>query len=45
MRFAAGLLPDLAQPIYMISGLMWFAAFLGFVAIYGPMLLKPKLQG
>jgi uncharacterized protein involved in response to NO len=43
-RVFAGMLPDMAQGLYMAAAMLWVAAFLGFVLIYGPMLLRPKRQ-
>lgn len=39
-RLAAGLWPGL--PLVELAGLCWIAAFGGFAALYGPMLLSPK---
>lgn len=41
-RFIAGFTEEFIQPLYLASGLLWVAAFLGFTLLYGPMLLKPK---
>jgi uncharacterized protein involved in response to NO len=40
VRLAAGLWPTLATELHAIAGLGWIAAFGGFVAIYGPLLMK-----
>ncbi len=45
LRVGASLLPALYQPLLMISGIAWIAAFLGFAAVYGPMLLRPRPDG
>lgn len=42
-RVAAGFRPDLAATLHAVSGTCWIAAFAGFVLIYGPMLLRPKV--
>jgi uncharacterized protein involved in response to NO len=42
LRLGAGLVPGLAWPFYMASGLFWIAAFGGFLALYGPHLLRAK---
>jgi uncharacterized protein involved in response to NO len=43
-RVVAGIVPDLAQGLYTVSGVLWCGAFLAFVLSYGPMLLRPKQQ-
>lgn len=40
-RFAAGTIPDLNH----VAGILWLAAFGGFVLIYGPLLLRPRPEG
>ncbi|WP_299655775.1 NnrS family protein [uncultured Jannaschia sp.] len=42
VRFGAGLWPAAASGLHAVSGTLWIAAFAGFAAIYGPMLLRPK---
>lgn len=42
-RVATGFVPEFATPLLTISGMSWLAAFTSFVAIYGPMLLSPRL--
>jgi uncharacterized protein involved in response to NO len=42
LRFSAGAWPQLAAELYQLSGLLWIAAFFGFAAIYGPMLMRPR---
>lgn len=42
-RLAAAALPDLMAPLLGLSGAAWLAAFGGFVLIYGPKLLSPRL--
>ncbi|MBK8210561.1 MAG: NnrS family protein [Rhodospirillales bacterium] len=44
-RVLATLLPDYWEPLMWISGSAWIAAFAGFVAIYGPMLIRPRIDG
>jgi uncharacterized protein involved in response to NO len=44
-RLAAGVWPQIAAETYQLSGLLWLAAFAGFVAIYGPMLARPGAKG
>lgn len=43
-RVCAGHWPDLASQLYAVSAAFWISAFVGFVAIYGALLLKPKPQ-
>lgn len=43
-RCAAGFWPDVASELHMIAALCWIVAFGGFAAIYGPMLLRPKMM-
>ncbi|MBL8659533.1 MAG: NnrS family protein [Rhodospirillales bacterium] len=45
LRVAASLLPAFYHPLLMTSGLAWLAAFLGYAAVYGPMLLRPRPDG
>lgn len=44
-RFWAGLAPGAAMTLFAVSGLLWCAAFLGFAAIYGPILLRRRPAG
>jgi uncharacterized protein involved in response to NO len=41
-RIAAPFAGNATMGVLMLSGVAWIAAFLGFVAIYGPMLLTPR---
>lgn len=41
IRIAAGLWPVGASFFYTVSAMLWIAAFAGFVAIYGAVLVKP----
>jgi uncharacterized protein involved in response to NO len=41
----APLFSGLTTYLLMLSGFAWSAAFLGFVAVYGPMLLRAKHTG
>jgi uncharacterized protein involved in response to NO len=41
-RLAAPLLPQLYLPLLGAAGLAWAAAFGGFAAVYGPMLVSPR---
>jgi uncharacterized protein involved in response to NO len=43
-RVAAALLPDAMLPLLWVAGVAWVAAFGGFLAAYGPMLLRPPLR-
>lgn len=43
-RFAAVAAPDAAPPLLDVSAGCWAAAFLGFAARYGGMLVRPKLR-
>ncbi len=45
LRVGASVLPAFYQPLLMTSGIAWIAAFLGFAAVYGPMLLRPRPDG
>jgi uncharacterized protein involved in response to NO len=40
-RVGAGLWPGAAAGLHAAAGLLWIAAFGGFAAIYGPLLLRP----
>lgn len=42
LRLAGPLLPDLMADLLVASAACWFAAFAGFVLLYGPMLAGPK---
>lgn len=41
-RIGAGAWPEAAGTLHSLSGASWIAAFAGFAAIYGPMLLRPR---
>ena len=41
-RVVGGLSPFACQPLLIVSGGLWSAAFLAFVIGYGPMLLTPR---
>ncbi|MFO1060133.1 MAG: NnrS family protein [Dongiaceae bacterium] len=41
-RVAAALLPSQTLPLLWVAGVAWLAAFGGFLAAYGPMLLRPR---
>jgi uncharacterized protein involved in response to NO len=41
-RICAGVWPEAAGVLHSLSGASWIAAFAGFAAIYGPMLLRPR---
>ncbi len=43
-RFAAGLWPDQASLLHLVSGLAWIGAFGGFASIYGPLILRPRVR-
>lgn len=45
LRIAADLAPALYWPLLAASGLLWAAAFAGFLAVYGPMLCRPRVDG
>jgi uncharacterized protein involved in response to NO len=45
LRIAAGAWPTLASVLHSLAGAAWIAAFAGFAAIYGPMLLRPRKVG
>ena len=42
VRLAGGMYPAAASVLYVVSGALWVAAFAGFVALYGPMLVAPR---
>jgi len=44
VRLAAGIWPAQASWLHGFSGLAWIAAFGGFSVLYGPLLMRPKLQ-
>ena len=41
-RIAAALTPEYASTLLPLAGLAWSGAFLGFAALYGPMLATPR---
>ncbi len=43
-RVAADLFPAWRSGLLLVAGLGWIAAFGGFVAIYGPILVRPRLS-
>lgn len=43
LRILAALFPGASQPLLWAAGIAWIAAFWGFCAVYGPMLLRPRL--
>jgi len=45
LRIAAPLAPDLYWPLLVVSGLLWTAAFALFLAVYGPMVFRPRVDG
>jgi uncharacterized protein involved in response to NO len=44
-RIVAPIFAGLSMYLLILSGIAWSAAFLGFVVVYGPMLLKAKRTG
>ncbi|MBK8772044.1 MAG: NnrS family protein [Rhizobiales bacterium] len=42
LRIAAALLPDAMVMLLNVSGALWVAGFVLFVALYGPMLVRPR---
>jgi uncharacterized protein involved in response to NO len=44
-RVAAALLPGIYYPVLVAAAVAWIGAFGGFVAVYGPMLLRPRAEG
>jgi uncharacterized protein involved in response to NO len=42
-RVAASLMPSFAFPLVYAAGFAWVAAFGGFAAVYGPILLRPRI--
>lgn len=42
-RLAAGAWEEQAVALHMLSGLAWIGAFSGFVLLYGPALLRPRV--
>jgi uncharacterized protein involved in response to NO len=45
LRIAAPLAPDLYWPLLIASGLLWTGAFVLFLALYGPMVFRPRVDG
>lgn len=45
LRILAALLPGASQPLLWAAGIAWVAAFWGFCAVYGPMLMCPRRKG
>jgi len=43
LRILAALLPAASQPLLWAAGAAWIAAFWGFCAVYGPMLMRPRV--
>ena len=43
-RVTAALVPDWTSPLLHVAACAWIAAFGGFAAVYGPMLLRPRLN-
>jgi uncharacterized protein involved in response to NO len=41
-RIAAALRPEYAMALLPLAGFAWCGAFLGFAALYGPMLTMPR---
>jgi uncharacterized protein involved in response to NO len=44
-RVAASAWPDAYAPLLWVAGTAWIVAFAGFVGIYGPMLVRPRVDG
>jgi uncharacterized protein involved in response to NO len=44
-RITAALWPALYDSLLWIAGVAWIAAFSGFLLLYGPMLLAPRIDG
>jgi uncharacterized protein involved in response to NO len=42
LRIAAGIWPEVSDVLYALSALFWIGAFVGFIALYGASLLRPK---
>jgi uncharacterized protein involved in response to NO len=43
-RLAAGLWPDQAPLLHILSGLAWIAAFGGFAMLYGPAMMRRRVR-
>jgi len=43
-RVTAVLVPDWTSPLLHVAACAWIAAFGGFAAVYGPMLLRPRVN-
>jgi uncharacterized protein involved in response to NO len=43
-RIGAALFPEEAATLLVVGGLAWALAFLGFAAIYGPILCRPRMR-
>ena len=39
-RVAAGVWPEISDPLHMVAGLGWIMAFGGFAVIYGALILR-----
>jgi len=44
LRILAALMPAASLPLLWTAGIAWVAAFWGFCAVYGPMLMRPRLK-
>jgi uncharacterized protein involved in response to NO len=44
-RIAAAAWPSAPETLLWLAGGAWFAAFAGFTMVYGPMLLRPRIDG
>jgi uncharacterized protein involved in response to NO len=44
-RIGAALFASVFMPLIMLSGVLWVAAFLLFIAHYGAMLISPRARG
>ncbi len=42
-RVAAAFLPTWSASLYVVAAFLWVTAFGGFVVVYGPMLLRPRI--
>jgi len=45
LRLAVLAWPDMAEPLVIASGVAWILAFAAFVAVYAPILTRPRVDG
>jgi uncharacterized protein involved in response to NO len=45
LRIAAALMPAFSQPLLWAAMIAWVAGFWGFCVLYGPMIMRPRVNG